>query len=571
MSISVVISPSPLDSCTPFLTLPLPSSSSSSSSSSLSVSTSNFEMLTTANNVGWMEPSSRLGEDEEADNNVASWSATRRAHEPDPPRHEDDINMNGSLSSFKSILENDWYTTPPPPAEQPPCHHHYIIPNPNPHDFRDIMAENVLLQATMHSSSSCFLSPAFAVDTSESHQPFSAPKYSLSSLPNVVCANPFDNCSLNYVYDPQFLGQIQSSDISNSVLMNFGTMNAEIETGGQRPGSNSEFPALGTVFSSVGLEGFEDSSSPRFVSRSKVLWPLELVPTTGAEPSLFQKRVMTAAERMESSGFSGDGNLGKGGMGCQLGKRGRVSEEDEVGEGSFDVLAFDYDSNEADEIDKYVKNDRKNENFSVSSGLMAGGDQKGKKKGMPAKNLMAERRRRKKLNDRLHMLRSVVPKISKMDRASILGDAIEYLKELVQRIRDLHNELESAHPGSSNKPHGFDPLTPSQPTLPSRIREELYPNSMSSPKSQPARVEVQAREGRAINIHMFCARRPGLLLSIVRALDNLGLDIQQAVISCFNGFALDVFRAEQCREDLDILPEQIKAVLLDSTGFHGVI
>lgn len=59
-------------------------------------------------------------------------------------------------------------------------------------------------------------------------------------------------------------------------------------------------------------------------------------------------------------------------------------------------------------------------------------------------------------------------------------------------------------------------------------------------------VEVRIREGRAVNIHMFCARRPGLLLSTMRALDSLGLDIQQAVISCFNGFALDVFRAEVC-------------------------
>ncbi len=57
-------------------------------------------------------------------------------------------------------------------------------------------------------------------------------------------------------------------------------------------------------------------------------------------------------------------------------------------------------------------------------------------------------------------------------------------------------------------------------------------------------VEVRIREGRALNIHMFCARRPGLLLSTMRALDGLGLDVQQAVISCFNGFALDVFRAE---------------------------
>lgn len=57
-------------------------------------------------------------------------------------------------------------------------------------------------------------------------------------------------------------------------------------------------------------------------------------------------------------------------------------------------------------------------------------------------------------------------------------------------------------------------------------------------------MEVRVREGRDVNIHMFCARRPGLLLSTMRALDNLGLDVQQAVISCFNGFALDVFRAE---------------------------
>jgi hypothetical protein len=43
---------------------------------------------------------------------------------------------------------------------------------------------------------------------------------------------------------------------------------------------------------------------------------------------------------------------------------------------------------------------------------------------------------------------------------------------------------------------------------------------------------------------MLCARRPGLLLATMRAIEGLGLDVQQAVASCFNGFSLDIFKAE---------------------------
>lgn len=56
---------------------------------------------------------------------------------------------------------------------------------------------------------------------------------------------------------------------------------------------------------------------------------------------------------------------------------------------------------------------------------------------LSANHVLAERRRREKLNERFIILRSLVPFVTKMDKASILGDTIEYLKQLRKKIQDL--------------------------------------------------------------------------------------------------------------------------------------
>ncbi|KAK7372919.1 hypothetical protein VNO80_06309 [Phaseolus coccineus] len=167
-----------------------------------------------------------------------------------------------------------------------------------------------------------------------------------------------------------------------------------------------------------------------------------------------------------------------------------------------------------------------------------------KLQGQPSKNLMAERRRRKRLNDRLSMLRSIVPKISKMDRTSILGDTIDYMKELLEKINNLKQEIE------------VDSNT-------ATIFKDSKPNELlvrNSPK-----FDVERRNGNT-RVEICCAGKPGLLVSTVNTLETLGLEIQQCVISCFNDFTVQA----SCSEQKTILSsEDIKQALFRSAGYGG--
>ncbi|QCD97643.1 transcription factor MYC2 [Vigna unguiculata] len=114
-----------------------------------------------------------------------------------------------------------------------------------------------------------------------------------------------------------------------------------------------------------------------------------------------------------------------------------------------------------------------------------------KGKGAPSyetSHVMAERRRREKLNERFLILRSMVPFVTRMDKASILGDTIEYIKQLREKIESL--EARERHAGKR------------------RVRE----------------VEVSIIEGDAL-LEVECVHREGLLLDVMTLLRELGVDV----------------------------------------------
>ncbi|KAL6527304.1 Transcription factor bHLH93 [Orobanche gracilis] len=171
-----------------------------------------------------------------------------------------------------------------------------------------------------------------------------------------------------------------------------------------------------------------------------------------------------------------------------------------------------------------------------------------KPNGQPSKNLMAERRRRKRLNDRLSMLRSVVPKISKMDRTSILGDTIDYMKELIEKINGLQKEMH---------------LVSNQLSLMS-IFNDVKPNEIvvrNSPK-----FDVERRDGET-RVEICCGGKPGLLVSTVTTLEALSLDIEQCVISCFNEFSVQASCSEEMKKRGVLDTEDIRQALLRNAGY----
>ncbi|OMO59717.1 transcription factor ICE1 isoform 1 [Corchorus olitorius] len=64
--------------------------------------------------------------------------------------------------------------------------------------------------------------------------------------------------------------------------------------------------ALSDGFSGSGFEGFDRSGNALFMNIPKILKPLEVFPSVGAQPTLFQKR---AAMRQGSGGADKLGNL----------------------------------------------------------------------------------------------------------------------------------------------------------------------------------------------------------------------------------------------------------------------
>ncbi|KAH9694858.1 BHLH domain-containing protein [Citrus sinensis] len=141
-------------------------------------------------------------------------------------------------------------------------------------------------------------------------------------------------------------------------------------------------------------------------------------------------------------------------------------------------------------------------------------------------HIIAERKRREKLSQRFIALSAIVPGLKKMDKASVLGDAIKYLKQLQERVKILEEQ--------ANKKTIESVVFVKKTQL---SDEGDNPNGAFN----EALPEIEARFcDKSVLIRVHCEKRKGVFEKIVAEIEKLHLTVINSSVMTFGSSVLDV-------------------------------
>ncbi|KAL1535629.1 transcription factor MYC1-like [Salvia divinorum] len=150
----------------------------------------------------------------------------------------------------------------------------------------------------------------------------------------------------------------------------------------------------------------------------------------------------------------------------------------------------------------------------------------------PMNHVEAERQRREKLNHRFYALRSVVPNVSRMDKASLLSDAVSYIKELRAKVDDLEQAAaqQQQQPSRNNKAVKTETADNHSTTTTATVDQVVL-------SSSAVEVEVKIVGGDGmIRVQSDKSNYPAARL--MNAIRELELPLHHASMSCVNELML---------------------------------
>ncbi|XP_008788896.3 transcription factor FER-LIKE IRON DEFICIENCY-INDUCED TRANSCRIPTION FACTOR [Phoenix dactylifera] len=143
-----------------------------------------------------------------------------------------------------------------------------------------------------------------------------------------------------------------------------------------------------------------------------------------------------------------------------------------------------------------------------------------------SKTLISERRRRGRMKEKLYELRSLVPNITKMDKASIIADAVMYVQNLQRQAKKLVEEITLLE--SSSKVDIVSRI-PFENTM--NVSQVDQGRSGLSGGKVLRLIALEAGEGR-FYVRLECSKGEGVSSALYSAVESLGcFDLESSNIS----------------------------------------
>ncbi|URE22982.1 hypothetical protein MUK42_17429 [Musa troglodytarum] len=155
---------------------------------------------------------------------------------------------------------------------------------------------------------------------------------------------------------------------------------------------------------------------------------------------------------------------------------------------------------------------------------------------------MAERKRREKLSQRFIALSAVVPGLKKTDKASVLGDAVEYLKRLQEKVKYLEDRVSKRNVEAAVLVKRSQLCADDDDGSPGNERFIEGQGGQSLP-------EIEAR------IH--CENRKGVLVKALSEIEKLHLRVMNTSVVPFSGSSLDITVVTQMEEGFSMTAKDL--------------
>uniref|UniRef100_K3YBW5 BHLH domain-containing protein n=2 Tax=Setaria italica TaxID=4555 RepID=K3YBW5_SETIT len=173
---------------------------------------------------------------------------------------------------------------------------------------------------------------------------------------------------------------------------------------------------------------------------------------------------------------------------------------------------------------------------------------------------ISERKRREKISQRLIELSTVIPGLTKTDKATILGDAVRYVKELQEKLRVLED-------GSRKNGRSFSPVLAKKPRIATPNDEDAvlpsYPPAASN-------AEIDARiSGDNVTVRIHCKDAKGVLVKLLTEVEGLHLSIIDTNVMPFLECTLIINIMAKVEEGFNSKPDDIVGSLKSVLHQHG--